>query len=755
MADGETVSTSLLSISKSPTASISSPPSTANLFQSTIDSLQTPTLTQTPPSLNNPYPPSTSPPPTGIPIAVAAGGIAGGVVIIIAVIVWYYFRRRRQHRQRDAKPNFSILFPTTLKKSSQVDPSQPSSRSYNKDDDEEIGLGSVHHQLSIHNSHDLELALSHKDDPPSTLPPTSPPRSCLSSPIQASALAIPKSISILIPETKLIQDQKECDEQQSSNHVEIDMNKMDAEAHILVDNSDEIKSVNIPTQQEQRHVRIPISSSATETEPDPRISTDTIMPTVVPRKPKLVSRKSTDSVIQSSRGRISMCNLPPPPPPTIPPPAIPISNSGDSNCGGLGRISHESSNRSSIYSNYPSGRRTRSSTESSQNPHSRNSANFDSSANTVDGRRLSRRIIYPPNTPPPPTPPPPPPPVFVSVPIPALTQHQHSTVPPRRRHHRNSSQILSTSLFDKSDRSAISPPLSPLTVQIPRPSSRSFQSLLTINTQLTAENVQQYIHQPQKPALEICKPDSPTDSIFAVSPRSRRRSSSQVETHRIMIPQSPNNATASLSFSVPPVPPIPAKTTSLADHLPSSPSSPHSNSFYKRPVLSHQQSSSSLDNTQTDAFSLSANVIRRYNEPKDGLHNYHYYDSRSHSPEAKKCHQQQKQYRRRSMSLPTSPTNSSSKTESSSSSAPCDSSDVSRAASPSMTKDQELQAIIADAIAIAQAKSAAIETARQNNFHHQRLIKHQQHHRRLYPQMDSWPSTTPSTADSSRPGSPL
>ncbi|KAF8927329.1 hypothetical protein BGZ47_002206, partial [Haplosporangium gracile] len=323
--------------------------------------------------------------------------------------------------------------------------------------------------------------------------------------------------------------------------------------------------------------------------------------------------------------------------------------------------------------------------------------------------------------------------------------------------------------------------------------SRSFQSLLTINTQLTAENVQQYLQQQQSQPLEIYKPDSPTDSICAVSPkisslydtpRSRSRSATPLETQRIMVPPSPVTVTAlpaSSSFS-PPVPPVPAMPSSLADHLPSlSPRSTSSQSYiaFTRPPLLHQQSYSSLDNPRTDT---TAPDSARHNQYRYGAdenahhHDYQHYERGAHSPEPKKRHQ--KQHRRRSMSAPTSPSPSSSSSsrqrESSTSPSGRRSKEESvRAASatPTSTKDQELQAIIADAIAIAAAKTAAVKTARQNNFSQQPQAKQQHHHqykqqqhqykqqqyqqRRVHPQMDPWRSTTPSTANSSRPGSPL
>ncbi|KAG0287592.1 hypothetical protein BGZ96_008486, partial [Linnemannia gamsii] len=251
----------------------------------------------------------------------------------------------------------------------------------------------------------------------------------------------------------------------------------------------------------------PSSTSATETEDTPRESTDTIiLPVPVPRRPKITTRISTDSVIQGGRARISIA-YPPPPPPTIPPPAIPSGGQEQ------GRVP-ESSYRSSVYSvsNHPAGRRptnTRASTESSRIPCSRRSVSMDAASFTPDGRRLSRKVIIPPpSMPPPPVPLPPPPPVHLPTPSsPPSTPVPSTSLPSRRRHQRSPSQTLNTSLFDSSDRSAISPPLSPLAIQIPRPSSRSFQSLLTINTQLTAENVQQYLQQQQPQPLEICKPD--------------------------------------------------------------------------------------------------------------------------------------------------------------------------------------------------------------------------------------------------------
>ncbi|KAG0080716.1 hypothetical protein BGZ90_011515 [Linnemannia elongata] len=429
-------------------------------------------------------------------------------------------------------------------------------------------------------------------------------------------------------------------------HIHIDMTDMP------VVGSDEIKPVVQPSpQQEQIAQEQKREASAACTQSADSAATETIMPTPVPRRPKLTVQNSSDSFIQGGRARISIA-YPPPPPPTIPPPAIPSGQE-------QGRASTESFHRSSMYSTSnqsTGGRRPRTSTESSRIPCSRRSVSMDASSFTADGRRLSRKLVPPPNMPPPHIPlPPTPSPSLTPI---SSTPHQ---APRRQRHQRNPSQTLNTSLFDSSDRSAISPPLSPLTIQIPRPSSRSFQSLLTINTQLTAENVQQYLQQQQPQPLEIGKPDSPTDSIFAVSPRtsslhhtprSRSRSATQLETQRIMIPPSPVNATAfgatSPTFS-PHVPPVPAMPSSLADHLPlSSPRSTSSQSYiaFKRPSLSHQQSSSSLDNPRAD---VTAPCTTRHNQYHYGAddndhHDYQHYERGAQSPEPKKRHHQ-KQYR--------------------------------------------------------------------------------------------------------------
>ncbi|KAF9116717.1 hypothetical protein BGW39_002667, partial [Mortierella sp. 14UC] len=583
--------------------------------------------------------------------------------------------------------------------------------------------------------------------------------------------------------------------EQQTNHIQIDMTDLDALMPIVVSN--EIKPVPLLSAQQHTNVAQDNASKATLictqpataaaastgiTEAESRASTDTIMPTPILRRPKLTVRQSSDSYIHGGRARISMGLPPPPPPPTIPPPAIPISRPGDSGYG-QGRASTESpSCRSSIYATHPAGRRTRASTEIPRIAYSRRSVSMDASS-AGDGRRLSRRVIHPPSTPPPPTSLPPPPPIPVATPslttsvppTPTPTsalvqqpQQQHVVPPPRQRHQRNPSQILNTSLFDSSDRSAISPPLSPLTIQIPRPSSRSFQSLLTINTQLTAENVQQYLQQQQPAPMEIAKPDSPTDSVapsmspkttpfYQQSPRSRRKSTSQLETHKIMIPPSAASVASPTSpaFSppAPPLPPVPTMPTLLADHLPSSPfpssftqSSNRSNTPLKRPSLSHQQSCSSLNSTHTDnsaAASVNARIDihhyhHHYHDNNDGgaddgqnLYQYHHYHDGRHSAEPKK-RQQQKQQHRRSMSLPSSPSSPSSQVElpGNDDSAPTASAAASRAAAvaaAASSKDQELQAIIADAIAIAAAKTAAVELARQSAFHRQMQAKYQQH----------------------------
>ncbi|KAG0297165.1 hypothetical protein BGZ97_004335, partial [Linnemannia gamsii] len=737
-------------------------------------------------------------------------------------------------RRKDTNSGFSIVFPDR-KGSSQYDHERRSrsrsrgGHSSNNNTtvtrDERISVDSFPghsfpgDQSSMHDDRDLEMALPlHNSTLPFPESPYSRPRQPPIIPVNPRSqppTASTQSISIPMPETpdkQIVEDV----ESVKHSHIQIDMVGTDLASLMPIVVSNEIKPVVVqPSPQVAQEYKPDVlpactqSASATETEDAPRESTDTIiLPVPVPRRPKIATRISTDSVIQGGRARISIAYPPPPPPPTIPPPAIPSGGQEP------GRVSAESSNRSSVYSvsNHPTGRRptnTRTSTENSRIPCSRRSVSMDAASFTPDGRRLSRKLIILPPSMPPPVPLPPPPPVHLPTPSsPSSTPVPSTPSPSRRRHQRNPSQTLNTSLFDSSDRSAISPPLSPLTIQIPRPSSRSFQSLLTINTQLTVENVQQYLQQQQPQPLEICKPDSPTDSIFAVSPRtsslhhtprSRSKSATHLETQRIMIPPSPATPPAASSSFSPPVPPVPTMPSSLADHLPlSSPRSTSSQSYtsHKQPSLSHQQSSSSLDSARPNATTTT--LVHG-----DQHHDYQHYERGAYSPESKKRHNQ-KQHRRRSMSAPTSP---SSPTPSLSSSPPSSSrhqresstspsgrrskeEDSVRTASVSPSsmnmnkgssaKDQELQAIIADAIAIAAAKTAAIETARQNNnsFHRQLQAKQQQHlhhqylnqhhqyqqqqfqqfqnQRRVHPQMmDPWRSHTPSTAESSRPGSPL
>ncbi|KAK3811624.1 MAG: hypothetical protein JOS17DRAFT_779857 [Linnemannia elongata] len=812
---------SISTTSSSSVNSIPSTPTTANLFETTTLPPSISTQTTSPNDNQPAFPPQQK----GLPLVPIIGAGAGVLLILFAVGVWYFLRRRRQ-RSKEAKSGFSIVFPDR-KGSSQFDHDQQrrsrsrarNSNNSNKVGDEQQrtsldsfpGRSFPGDQSSIHDDSqniDLEMALPlHCSTLPFPDSPYSRPRqppiipvNPRSPPPTPAPVPPSRSISIPVPEITTLSSVEEKEEvSDKPNHVHIDM------TDIPVVGSDEIKPVVQPSSQ-QEHVaqkHKPEASPActqssaspvAEIEETPRESTDTTMPTPVPRRPKLTVQNSSDSFIQGGRARISIAH-PPPPPPTIPPPAIPSGQE-------QGRVSTESSYRFSIYSTFnqsAGGRRPGTSTEPSR---SRRSISMDAASFTADGRRLSRRLIPPPNMPPPPIALPPPPPVPVPTLSPSLTPisstpHQ---APRRQRHQRNPSQTLNTSLFDSSDRSAISPPLSPLTIQIPRPSSRSFQSLLTINTQLTAENVQQYLHHQQPQPLEICKPDSPTDSIFAASPRtpsfhstprSRSRSATQLETQRIMIPSSPVNTNAfgatSPVFS-PPVPPVPAMPNSLADHLPlSSPRSTSSQSYiaFKQPSLSHQQSSSSLDNPRIDATASGSAHHNQYHygAEDNGHHDYQHYERGAHSPEPKKRYHQ-KQHRRRSMSAPTSPSSPSSPSSSrqrerDSSTSPSsgrrskeESVRASATATPTCTKDQELQAIIADAIAIAAAKTAAVETARQNNFSRQLQAKQQQHQqylqqhhqyqqhqyqqrRGVHPQIDPWRSNTPSTADSSRPGSPL
>ncbi|KAF9907657.1 hypothetical protein BX616_000359 [Lobosporangium transversale] len=336
--------------------------------------------------------------------------------------------------------------------------------------------------------------------------------------------------------------------------------------------------------------RAMINKQSNDSSPnDPIISMLPIMPTPTPRRPPLVLRKSTDNHIS---GRISMSHLPPPPPPSVPPPAIPSTSSGSTD-----GISSEAMSRPNIHvtnanATTPTrGQRPRALTESNASIRSisLDSSNRQEENSELHSKSKTKRVIMPPSNPPPASP-------SSSTPM-SAAKPQQSQIPVhvrRKGHQKTPSQIMSTGFFaspERSPLSPLSPPHSPMTIQIPRKMQSSRSSFV-------ATAGQPFPHHTTTNVLNLNRPDSPTAGLNNPSPtsvsqqgavvksnklqyrRAKSKSISQAEAPRILASSSLGAMTVGCSPRSPSMP-LPSRFTpntppmstpsSLADHLPLSP----------------------------------------------------------------------------------------------------------------------------------------------------------------------------------------
>ncbi|KAG0250870.1 hypothetical protein BG011_008028 [Mortierella polycephala] len=303
--------------------------------------------------------------------------------------------------------------------------------------------------------------------------------------------------------------------------------------------------------------------------------------------------------------------------------------------------------------------------------------------------RSSKRVIQPPSTPPP---------------VAMLQQQKQIQSPVHRRHQRTPSQILSTGFFATPDRaplSPLSPPLSPLTVQVPRPSSRSYQTSLSNSVYYPTSNSRSDSPTAgSNPNPRPSAPMRPKAQNQAHDQQARGKNIGQAENHRIAI----SSAASSTSSS-----PTPGSTAQKA---------PQSYLLLRRPSLVQRQSSGSIEGSASSSPSGPSQFPSRFEDGSD-------------LPDDENLLQKQ----RRSMSLDswmrsnTQPQPPTLGTERRFEHRTNHENNVVMEREenmiPSRDPDQELQAIIADAIAIVAAKTAAMEAARQSAWHSQLLQERQ------------------------------
>ncbi|KAG0026974.1 hypothetical protein BGZ81_005966 [Podila clonocystis] len=510
----------------------------------------------------------------------------------------------------------------------------------------------------------------------------------------------------------------------ASGDVHIDMVSMDLEKLMPIVISEELhlpgeeRPASIPTAPATVQTtvnappvalqQVPVEPSTPVPRPQPVHFATEVIPSPILRRPSMMSRKSTDSV----RSRVgSTCHPPPPPPPSIPLPALPMTHSGGVDARGR-RSTASSLNRAST----PSRRSISLESATRWAREGGSDSNSTSARNSQDSfSKGCSTSSSPPSS------------VASSSSSPAF--QQHSRMPSRSRHQRCPSQVLGTQLFSSPEkvptspppqhRRPISPPLAPLTVQIPRTSSRSIhtyfggpqqQPTFTAPAQPESPTIGSLETSPVvSPIAELPSIASrtsslrsnhlnPTGGYLTPSQRSRSRSISQPssETHRIALP----GATGTGASSLPPVPSMPSM---LGDHLPPPPPS-HSFLLRRYPsLLQHRPSSGSISSMDQDSLS------DRRDDDND---------------------EDASRRKRRSMSVDSAGRWISSQHGSSCSVSPIPGStsgqDHAEDSDPLARQDQEVQAIIADAIAIAQAKSAAVQAARQSTWYRQYQQQQQQ-----------------------------
>lgn len=719
----------------------------------------------------------------GPPIAAIAGAGAGAVILIIAVTIWYLIRRRRRQQQQqqsksnavspssspsssskprvqqnhnlDLEKQLDIATPpsTTTNDNPSILPTFPndtnnkqqtsspvlysSSNNVNNDicqEDSTVRAKKKASQQSMRQQNRRSPSIQSQAsartnvsgaiaiDMEASTPPVPPRRESMHYQPEA-ALELQKQLGTTStgkdPSSVQMPVPPSTPASPPSSSVHIDMVSLDLEKLMPIVISEELRvpgeerpatTTTTPTAPTTISVppvaspQIPVEPSTPVPRPPVHFATE-VIPTPVPRRPSMMSRKSTDSV----RSRVgSACHPPPPPPPSIPLPALPMTNP----CGmdARGRRSTASSNRGST----PSRRSISLESATRWAREGGSDSNNTSARNSQDSFSKSSTPSSPPSS--------------VASSSPAF--QQHARMPSRSRHQRCPSQVLGTQFFTSSEqgptspplqhRRPISPPLAPLTVQIPRTSSRSIHTYFSGPQQQPTFTTPAQPESPTIGSFETSPVVSPTCSIIAELPssiasrtsahrpsylnptgyptpsqRSRSRSISQssAETHRIALP----GATCT---SLPPVPSMPSM---LGDHLPPPPPS-HSFLLRRYPsLLQHRPSSGSLNSMDQDSSSD------------------HHHDDNDMDRSRRK---------RRSMSVDSAGRWISSQHGSSCSVSPIPGStpgqEHAEDSDPLARQDQEVQAIIADAIAIAQAKSAAVQAARQSTWYRQYQQQQQQ-----------------------------
>ncbi|KAG0007545.1 hypothetical protein BGZ80_004546 [Entomortierella chlamydospora] len=493
-------------------------------------------------------------------------------------------------------------------------------------------------------------------------------------------------------------------------------------------------------QQDQQQQDVNSNAKDSNIPPAPIVSSTPTMPTPTPR-PSLAGRKSTDG----GRNRISMSFLPPTPPPSVPPPAVPMTYPGGIT-EARGRTSAEASThaiiargrkpRTSMDSISSAGRRSISLDSSHREGHAQEMAARSKANNSPSGgyaHRTSKKIILPPPTPPP-----------TSAMTKLQQQQKQAPMHARRQHQRNPSQILSTGFFaspDRSPLSPLSPPHSPLTIQIPRNMPPRSNSALASYATPTIQN------RPDSPTIGSNNP-SPSQSVqFQQLPstmrtkaqsqnkRIRSKSVTQTEHHRVITPSSASGhcvgprSPAHLSDHLPPFPPVHSHLLHIRR-----PSQPQQQQQWllNQQALSSGWEESSRPSTSTPTASASASVsTARDDEERE-------HELLQQRPTSFDSWMQQSY-----PASPATPTAPESLTGSENHYS------VIRG---SIEKDLELQAIIANARRIAAEKIAAMEEARRLSYSSNSSNRHQQHQFQ-YHQGQRFARPT-SSASSSRPRTP-
>ncbi|KAG0038179.1 hypothetical protein BGZ82_000860 [Podila clonocystis] len=692
----------------------------------------------------------------GPPIAAIAGAGAAAVILIVAVTIWYLIRRRRRRQQQQQSKSNAVSPSSSSSKprvqhnhvdlEKQLDFSTPPSTTTNDDpsvlptipndtNNKQKTSSPVLYSSSTTNNHNnsqedstvrakkkasqqsmrqqnrrspsIQSQTSARTnvsgaiviDMGASTPPVPPRRESMHYQPEA-ALELQKqlgtnstgkdSLSVQMPAVP-----PSTPASTASGDVHIDMISLDLEKLMPIVISEELQlpgeerpastptapatvptTVNTPPVVPQQ---VSVEPSTPIPRPQPVHFATEVIPSPVLRRPSMMSRKSTDSV----RSRVgSTCHPPPPPPPSIPLPALPMTHSGGVDARGR-RSTASSLNRGSTPSRRSislesATRWAREGGSDSNNTSARNSQDsFSKGCSTSSS---------PPSS------------VASSSSSPAI--QQHSRMPSRSRHQRCPSQVLGTQLFSSTEQVPTSPPPQSIHTYFGGPQQ---QPIFTTPAQPESPTIGSFEISPvvsstaELPSITSRTSSlrsnylSPSGGYLTPSQRSRSRSISQPssETHRIALP----GATGTGASSLPPVPSMPSM---LGDHLPPPPPS-HSFLLRRYPsLLQHRPSSGSVSSVDQDSLS----------------------DRRDDDNDVDTTRR-----KRRSMSADSAGRWISSQHGSSCSVSPIPGStsdqDHAEDSDPLARQDQEVQAIIADAIAIAQAKSAAVQAARQSTWYRQ------------------------------------